>query len=109
MSREDGKTFPNTIAALNNQTVSGGLWKQKKSLFDGHKSNALDILDDITEHGEDLNYATISALADTVKKLIGYMDESCGGIIKTVECEEHNANLPKQDEEKGTDYGKETD
>ena len=100
MSRADGITFANTNAALNNQTVSGNLWKQKEMFFDVNKSRAIDILTDIDEHSIELTDTTISELAKSCKNLIELMDQMCRSIIGSVECEEHNANLPHDSGEK---------
>lgn len=94
MSRADGITFANTNAELNNQTVSGNLWKQKEKFFDVDKSKALDILTDIEEHSLVLTDTTLSELAKSCKGLIELMDDMCRSLIRSVECEEHNANLP---------------
>ena len=93
MSRKDGVTFPNTIAALNKQTVSGNLWKKKERFFDVDKSKALDILSDIEEHSLVLTDTTLSELAKSCKNLIKLMDDMCKSLIVSVENEECNANI----------------
>ena len=92
MSRRDGITFANTNAALNKQTVSGNLWKQKEMFFDVNKSRVIDILSDIEEHSIELTDTTISELARSCKGLIGLMDNLCNSLIGSVENEETNAN-----------------
>ena len=97
MSREDGKTFPNTVAAQNGNTVSGNLWREKELFFDKRLEKCLEILDDMNEHSEVLSGATISGLAEILKVEISRLEEMCSSLIKSVENEEYNANLPTED------------
>lgn len=103
MSRKNGKTFPNTIAARNNDTVSGSLWRLKEKFYEDHIQDIHLICRDIQDNRE-LSESTIRALASQIDHLVTLLDEGYKSMIGIVECEEENANLPQEEEhEQGKD------
>ena len=91
MSRENGKTFAGTLAALNKKTVSGSLWSCKEQWFDKKLTSSIAILDDIEHNAENLSAATISELACTLRNKVGAMGDVCRDMIRLVELEENRA------------------
>lgn len=91
MSRENGKTFAGTIAALNKKTVSGNLWKQYEQFYAPKREQCLDILTDLKELCKDLNTASIQAMAEQCNRLVNSMGDLCMSLINSVENEEDNA------------------
>ena len=91
MSRENGKTFAGTIAALNKKTVSGNLWSYKEQFFDKNLTSSIDVLADIEQNAENLSATTISELANTLRRKVGAMGDICRNLIHLVESEEDRA------------------
>lgn len=91
MSRENGKTFAGTLAALNKKTVSGNLWTHKEQFFDKNLNSSIAILDDIEHNAENLSAETISVLACTLRCKVGAMGDVCRDLIRLVEIEEDRA------------------
>lgn len=97
MSRENGKTFAGTLAALNKQTVSGVLWKQYEQFYAPKREECLDILSDLKELCKDLNTASIQAMAEQCNRLVNSMGDLCMSLINSVENEEDNANTSQEE------------
>ena len=97
MSRENGKTFAGTIAARNKKTVSGNLWKQYEQFYAPKREQCLDILSDLKDLCNDLNTASIQAMAGQCHRLVNSMGDLCMSLINSVENEEDNANLHTED------------
>lgn len=91
VSRENGKTFAGTLAALNKKTVSGNLWVHKEQFFDKNLNSSIAILDDIEQNAENLSATTISELANTLQRKVGAMGDVCRNLIRLVESEEDRA------------------
>lgn len=91
MSKENGKTFAGTLAALNKRTVSGNLWLYKEQFFDKNLNSSIAILEDIERNAENLSETTISELANTLQRKVGSMGDMCRNLIRLVESEEDRA------------------